>query len=501
MAVVVYWVLFIGLFVAVSSSVPLPAATVEYKVDLRTSTSPFPHVWERCVGSCHALTALRSDYREHLVRAHRDIGFQYIRFHGILDDDMSTYTIVNGVPTYSFFNMDSIFDFLLSIGMRPIVELSFMPELLASEVNETIFHYRGGISMPKSMYTWATFMETFVGHLVSRYGVSEVRNWWFEVWNEPNCGFLHGNQTDYFALYEATALAVKAVDPQLRVGGPVSCQSSWLTDFLNFVKAKQIPFDFVSTHEYPTDVETPTRDTMIGVVRKARQEVGSSIPLLYTEFNDGLYFVPPYHDVPYAAAFIAHNAIGMAPSVDVMSWWTFTDIFEEQGFASVPFGDVCGWGLLNRNGIAKPSYRSFQLLHSLGTRRFSMVPSTTSTTSGGVSVLNDAGDEVAFLMYNFDVPTRTPDTVSISLRVSGVTKDIAATASLTVVDEGHSNPITSWIQMGSPTYLTSQQLNTLSKASDLTTTPLSYRRVSDDIIEIPLSLTGQSVALITLKLK
>ena len=158
-------------------------------------SSSFPHYWEECVGSCRAYTALREDYRKQLIKAHEELGFKYVRFHGLFNDDMSVCLekpsydpAVPGEIIYNFVNIDNIFDFLLSIGMKPFVEIGFMPECLASG-KETAFHYKGNITPPADYSKWNNLIRAFIEHLGERYGIEEIRSWFFEVWNEPNLSF------------------------------------------------------------------------------------------------------------------------------------------------------------------------------------------------------------------------------------------------------------------------------------------------------------------------
>ncbi|HVI72596.1 MAG TPA: hypothetical protein VM656_14075, partial [Pyrinomonadaceae bacterium] len=176
--------------------------------DLAEATTPLPHFWEHTVGSDHAPMALRDDWQRDLKRAHDELGFRHVRFHGLLSDDVG---IVAGEKAHSFVNVDRIFDFLLSIGMRPFVELSFMPTALASG-SKTVFHYKANVTPPKNYKKWATLIEQLVGHLIERYGESEVSEWLFEVWNEPNLkAFWRGTQRDYFRLYRHTTEAIKKI--------------------------------------------------------------------------------------------------------------------------------------------------------------------------------------------------------------------------------------------------------------------------------------------------
>ena len=180
------------------------------------------HCWEHTVGSCHAPLALRADWQAQLRRCHDELGFRYVRFHGLLSDDVGTLIRHREKFLYSFFNADQIIDFLVSIGMRPFVELSFMPRALASG-STTVFHYRGNVTPPRDYQQWAALIETLVAHWVARYGIREVAAWFFEVWNEPNLhDFWTGTQDDYFKLYRYTAEAIKNVSASFKVGGPAT---------------------------------------------------------------------------------------------------------------------------------------------------------------------------------------------------------------------------------------------------------------------------------------
>ncbi|MHB1922675.1 MAG: GH39 family glycosyl hydrolase, partial [Chitinophagaceae bacterium] len=161
-----------------------------------SQSSPFPHYWEHTIGSGHATLALRADWQRQLLRCHQELGFKNVRFHGILSDNMGTLVCENDRLIYSFFNADQVFDFLNSIGMHPFVELSFMPLTLSSGPT-TVFRYRGNVTPPKEYAEWEVLIFKIVQHWVTRYGLEKVRNWYFEIWNEPNlAAFWTGSQQD-----------------------------------------------------------------------------------------------------------------------------------------------------------------------------------------------------------------------------------------------------------------------------------------------------------------
>lgn len=460
--------------------------------------------WTKCVGSCHAATALREDWRRQLKACREEFGFEYVRFHGLLDDDMSVcLRNDDGSLEYSFFNIDSIFDFLLEIGMKPFVELSFMPGLLASGT-KTVFHYLGNITPPKSYDEWGKLIEALAGHLVQRYGMGEVRKWFFEVWNEPNLKdfFWAGTMEEYFQLYKSAALAVKKVDSKLAVGGPSTAIDAWIPELREFCSKNSVPLDFISTHHYPTDAafglglnmeEQMARSARGGLtarVRKALEEAGS-LPLYYTEWNNSPSPRDPYHDTPYNAAFVVKTITDNMGLVDCYSFWTFSDIFEESGFSSVPFHG--GFGLMNIHGIPKPSYRAFQLLSRLNGDRLEVSVGEASTTVDCFAARSQKG--ITILVSNHQVPLSPIQAERITINIKGING--VRSASLERIDEMHANPKKVWIEMGSPTYLDREQIRTLMKASKLASEDVEWKKDEDEVT-IDLHIQPHSAAAILL---
>ncbi|HEY9249717.1 MAG TPA: hypothetical protein VIO38_11315, partial [Rariglobus sp.] len=225
-------------------------------VDLAAPSVPFNRFFQRGVGSCHAYLTLREDLREHVRLAQKEIGFGGIRFHGIFTEYVGV--IHNGEeadgPRLNFQNATKIYEFFVGQGMKPFVELGFMPVRLASGP-QTIFDYRGNITPPKDWAQWSRLVRRFVAHLVGHFGIEEVLTWHFEVWNEPDLHntFWTGTMAEYFRLYAETARAVKSVDGRLRVGGPATSKTMWVPDLLAFCAEQRVPLDFISTHHYCVD--------------------------------------------------------------------------------------------------------------------------------------------------------------------------------------------------------------------------------------------------------
>ncbi|HEY9126477.1 MAG TPA: glycosyl hydrolase family 39, partial [Acidobacteriaceae bacterium] len=228
-------------------------------VTINTSapTTPFPHFWEEMFGSGRAILTLRESYRDDLRAVKKITDFKYVRFHAILHDEVGVYNKdEHGNPVYNFAYVNQIYDGLLKNGVRPVVEISFMPKKLAFNPDALHpFWYKQNVSPPKSMEKWDALIKAFAKNLVDRYGIDEVSQWYFEVWNEPNIDFWGGvpQQRSYFALYDHTARDLKSISPRLRVGGPATAAAQWVDAFLKHTTENNVPVDFVSTHGYADD--------------------------------------------------------------------------------------------------------------------------------------------------------------------------------------------------------------------------------------------------------
>lgn len=476
-------------------------AGVDIRCDVTKPGVPLPHVWEQCVGSGHAPLALRADYQAQLTRCRKELGVRHVRFHGLLSDNMGTLRCEQGKWLYQFVNADRIWDFLLSIGMRPFVELSFMPDVLASG-QTTVFQYRGNVTPPKSYARWSTLIRKLGEHCIERYGADEVREWFFEVWNEPNLkAFWRGRRADYFTLYRRTADALKSVDGGPRVGGPATARNAWITPFLDFCDARGAPVDFVTTHHYPTDAfGNPGDDTKTqlaastrSVLReraRATRERARGLPLYYTEWNTSSNPRDPLHDEPYAAAVIVKTMLEATGLVDGYSYWTFSDIFEENYFPSSPFHG--GFGLLNLYGVAKPSYRAFELLHALGTDLVATWSGRHPTVDAWV-VRRPAG--LTVMLTNHALPRHPIETHRVRMRLDGASRPVAATVAR--IDHDHANAKARWIALDKPAYPSAGQVDVLHEASSLVSERQPWAFVEGALV-VEVDIPPHAVAAITL---
>lgn len=485
--------------------------SLEFFVDAAAPRTQLDHYWELCVGACHGYTALRQDYRTMLKKAKEDLGFQYVRFHGILNDSMSVVLETSpGEYVYNFVNIDNILDYLLDIGMKPFMELSFMPSPFASG-EQTCFYYRGNVTMPKSFELWDGLIVKLLLHLKERYGMEELEKWFFEVWNEPNLDFFFaGSREDYFTLYAHTARAVKCVGENLRVGGPATANNEWIPELVSYCKENDVPLDFISTHHYPSDdplwnkdmhlddffedgpgagaQEIDRRGLLTKMVKIAQREA-EGLPLYYTEWNTSANEGDAFHDTPYSAALVTKTLLDNLGYVEGYSFWTFSDIFEEHG--QMPGEFRGGFGLQTIHGIPKPVYRAFELLHRLGDERLPAVEE-----QGTVGIFPAAGKHgrLCIAAYNQQMPGRPIEDAKVKILVKNST---AAAATILRIDEDHANAEKTWREMGSPEYLTPEQTELLKSVSSLQEEPLQVQRTEDGFF-VEFQLPAYGVALIQL---
>ncbi|GGO19822.1 beta-xylosidase [Microbispora rosea subsp. aerata] len=492
--------------------------------------SAFPHVWSRCVGAGRANEALRADWQRQFAEVVDACGFEYIRFHGLFHDDMFVYRESYGggfgpdaplaSPVYTFSYVDKVFDFILECGVRPFVELGFMPRELATKT-ETVFWWGAHCSPPKDMARWVELVTRTVEHWIGRYGIDEVRRWRFEVWNEPNLvpHFWTGTKTDYFELYEQTVTAIKRIDPALKVGGPATSvfvpddrykgevedraathataaaadvdaldwRPVWIEDFIAWCAERNLPIDFISTHTYPTDFAFAADGEAVQITRYAdatfddltllRKLVSNSAypdaEIHITEWSTSPSSRDFIHDTLFAATFITRSYLRCATLADSISYWTFTDVFEEGGAGIGPFHG--GFGLVNEAGIHKPTFHAFAMLAGLGDRLLLATPDGVVTRDSRTSAVS-----AVFFNYPEDMAlrgvraqssyaaTRALAEVGPSKRIRHSIEGLepGATFLVEIVDWEHGNVAEAWYQLGSPLNPSRAQSEHLRKVAD-----------------------------------
>jgi xylan 1,4-beta-xylosidase len=490
----------------------------EIVADIKNTAGPVDRFFDLSVGSDYPGTLIRDDSQAQLKTAVDELGFRYIRFHAIFHDVLGTVKIENGKTIYDWTKVDQLYDDLLARHIKPFVELGFTPKALATSGN-SIFYWNGNTSHPKPD-GWRDLIQAFVHHIEERYGKDEVRSWFFEVWNEPNLsGFWEGgDQKAYFDLYDLTAKAMKGIDPALRVGGPSTAGAAWVPEFLAHVKQSGAGVDFVTTHTYGVDGGfldeegksdtklSPSPDAIVGDVRRVRKEIAASafpgLPLYFTEWSTSYTPRDFVHDSYISAPYILSKLKASQGLLQGMSYWTYTDLFEEPGPPHESFHG--GFGLLNREGIRKPAYFAYKYLNAL---RGESVATSDSQTMVAVKDGN-----LSAVIWDFEQPDQKLSNRSFYTKqvpahsaapVQLVVKHLKPGAEyrLEVMRTGYrkNDPLSEYIDLGRPKDLTADQLARMKELTrDLPETDKVVRGGADGTVECSVPMNSNDVVLLTL---
>ena len=461
--------------------------------DWNAVQGPTPQLFHECIGAGRANEGLRADWQRQLQLCQREIGFNQIRFHGLLSDDMGVYAeSLDGQPRHNWQYIDQLYDALLAMKIRPFVEVSFMPSALASG-SKTIFWWQANVTPPKSYEKWDGLIRDLTGHWTERYGAEEVSKWNFEIWNEPNYAGFWGPRNsqrareEYFELYAHTAAAVKSVNTNYLVGGPAGAGPDWVKAFLDFCTTSNAPLDFVSYHGYglgggasgldadgnsllylSPDLLAPAHNA-VSQCAVVNANAKPNLPIHITEWSASYSPRDPVHDAYFSAPYILDQFKNTDRGVASFSYWVFTDIFEENGPPLTPFHG--GFGLLNFAGIKKPAYFAFQFLNQLGKTEL-------KNADAHSWICRDEKGGAQILIWDLTHPTQGKIANQVYFRQPHPAADKApATVTLTSVPPGkyelktwrvgyhHNDAYTAFLEMGSPTQLTRAQEKTLRDAS------------------------------------
>ncbi|WP_292104619.1 cellulase family glycosylhydrolase [Brevundimonas sp.] len=456
---------------------PDAASGREITVDLNAPARPRDRMALHSVGADYPGVTGRDDALAQLRIVRDELGFDYIRFHAIFHDDMGVYREVDGRPVYDFSRIDRLYDRFLEMGIRPFIELGFTPHDMRTS-DQTLFYWQGNTSHPDPE-KWEGLIDAFVRHLIARYGAEEVRRWYFEFWNEPNLdGFWeNADQAAYFDHYALTVRTIKAINPALRVGGPSTAGAAWVPELLAYAEANDLPVDFITTHTYGVaggfldefghddNMLLTTPDSIIADVRNVRAQIEAShrpgLPLYFTEWSASYNPRDPVHDSHISASFIltkTRQAEGLAQN---MSYWAFSDLFEEPGPQTLPFQG--GFGLMNPQGVRKPAWFAYKYLNALGDQELEGGDDQTIITRDqrGVQVLawiyEPPRDQDVSNRPYFGRVHPSPPAAPLVLRFEGLAPGDHA-ASVRRVGFRHNDAYTAWLEMGSPETLDESRL-------------------------------------------
>jgi len=488
------------------------------RIDAAAASAPVDRFFDLSVGSDYPGTLIRDDSMAQLAIATRELGFRYIRFHAIFHDVLGTVKSRDGHIVYDSTRIDELYDKLLARNIRPFVELGFTPEALKTSDN-SVFYWKGNTSHPQ-LGPWRDLVGAFVRHLQERYGAAEVRGWFFEVWNEPNLsGFWEkADQPAYFELYDATARTIKSIDPALRVGGPSTAGAAWVPQFLDYAAAHGTPVDFVTTHTYGVDGgfldeqgKSDTKlsaspDAIIGDVRRVRAEIAASkfpnLPLYFSEWSTSYTPRDRVHDSYVSAAYILTKLKAVQGMVQGMSYWTYSDLFEEPGPPSAPFEG--GFGLMNPQGIRKPAWFAYKYLHALSGRE---IP-----TQDRYSIASADGAKLTVLLWDWHQPDQPVSNRSFYGRLVESVAQAPARLHFTHLRPGryrlclfrtgyrHNDAYSAYIDIGLPGRLSAAQIDRLQASTrDLPETDRTVRVLRNGSVDLDVPLRTNDVVLAQLQ--
>lgn len=432
-----------------------------------------------CVGTGRMGLALQKEYYEQLKLVQENIGFRHIRGHGLFCDDMGIYqesTDENGnaVAEYNYTYLDRVFDMYRSLGLKPFLELGFMPEKIASG-KDTVFYWKGNITPPKSYAAWTDLVKTTLEHLIERYGAAEVTSWPVEVWNEPNLtGFWkNADMEEYFRLFKETFYAVKEVDKRFRVGGPAVCGGTdeiWIKAFLEYCRDNHIQPDFVTRHHYTCEISEDRghyRYPLLSPYQRGKDNLRTTRDIIdsfdefrgleihITEFNTSWDPRNVIHDTNKNAAYIANQLSWLGDLNESYSYWTFGDVFEEQGIPwSVFYG---GFGMVASGCIPKPTFYTFKFFSDL--KRYG--GECVYRAEDAIIVKKKGG--FCGVLWN-SATERSGEAKDFSLTLPAE-KDKEYFVLTQTVDEKTCNPLKLWHNMGEPKTPCARQLEALRAAA------------------------------------
>lgn len=442
--------------------------------DITHEKGKLDRFFAECIGAGRAGEVMRHIPMEQLKQVMRECPFKYIRFHGIFHEEMN---IVrrdkDGKLIFCFQYIDMLFDSLLELGIRPICELGLMPQIMA-DGEQTVFWWKMNVCKPKDINEWYALIQALVAHLTERYGEEEIKRWYFEVWNEPNHNSFfaeYKNIDAYFELYDSAARAVKSVCADYRVGGPATAGMVWIPEMIAHCRDNDVPLDFITSHSYGVKGdfdEDGTKITVMKNVDKVSNEIRhygdicheAGIPLIITEWSSSYSNTDPIHDHYFNAIYVLRAVKRSEGHADMFSYWTYTDIFEENSPLCAPFTGC--FGLMSMQSVPKPTYNAYTFLNALG--------DTELVCEDEEAYVCKSDKGVQVLYWNTSVPAEGTDNKkyfasAISnedigdaiVSISGLEAEKEYTVIRKTIGYGMGDALTAYREMGSPVDLSREQ--------------------------------------------
>ena len=388
------------------------------EINTNNSLKTLTHTFKTFTSVARAKEILLESIQQQLRTLQKEVGFRYIKFHGILDDTMMLYNEDHkGNPFLTYQYVDQMIDFLLSIGLRPLIQFSFMPRMLAKDTSATIFYNPVILSEPKDYNKWNFLITSLTNHFIERYGLEEVRSWLFCFWNVPFQSYMFAFETDEisYELYRLTRACVKQCDSHLLFGAPsygsLDFGKTQYYNFLDYCIAGSCFPDFYNLNFYPVKTSTSKDLATFGVsdkesiilsedpdymahsldVIRSNLSTYPKLPIYITEWSSTSSHRDWLNDTCYRSAYIVKNILENYDQVESFGNWCLSDTLEELPFDNQFFyGEM---GLFTCSGIKKPAYYAYVFLNKLMNTLVDRGP-------GYFVTANQKGDYI-ILLYNY----------------------------------------------------------------------------------------------------
>ena len=492
------------------------------------------HTWKNLLNVGYAHDILMQVVQKQVIQAQKEIGFQYLRFHGILDDDMKVYgEDANGNPILNFVNIDLVLDFILSAGLRPFIEFSYVPTALA-KTQHTPYQRPTYYTVPKDIRKWVSLIHGLLEHFFARYGVEEVCTWRFEAISFSLVMTEWVGFEEYCAMYEATYRTVKRMDERLLFGGPSTYASAvyendHLQGFVGYARNHNCLPDFITVKNYPyqsiqqdpdfakfslSQTFAPsilsrdgnfTQNVLSEMHKLLRSLDMDDRELWFVEWSSTLWQRDLSAETCYKSAWIVRSICRNFDRSEAFGYWLLTDYIEEHGIEGAFHG---GPGLLTYHGIPKAGWQALRLLGRLGDRLID---------SGEGYFVTASKNSVQLLFYNctrydnlYRYRYRTLQNPEDAYHVF-VSKPESAFSILMQdlpaglwrmrryqVNRQNGSAFDCWLKMGAPRYLRQEQEDSLRHCANHLT--VEDRIISSDgEIQVQTRLQAHEIELITLE--
>lgn len=394
-------------------------------IDFMMSGVPLRHTFKEICTVGSAKQFLYAEIQEIIRKVQSDIRYKQVKFHGILSDEMMVYTEKpDGTPHYSFTLVDKVIDFLLSVKLRPYMQLSFMPIALAKDPSKLIDMWHYNTSPPKSLKKWEDLILAFTSHLVDRYGINEVNSWFFCVWNEPDASiesFGWETPEEFYEFYAITFRAVKSILPDAKFGTPSlllrpSSEHRWALDFFRYSEREHCLADFLNIHYYDNDFSSATftlqesfslenlakpcplnedpfafTKFINGIKQDQRTLNIDNFPIYLTEWNLTVSQRDLINDTCFKSCYLAKNLLENYDRLESYGYWVLSDFIEELSLSSELYHG--GLGMFTYNGIPKAHYNVFRFMSKL---------KDTLIAKGKGYFVTKAAHKMVMILYNYE---------------------------------------------------------------------------------------------------